>query len=461
MTLAFTDDTEIDIEDVSTRMAEKITEALASGPETAGIIRISVRVRGITPLGWLNQQPVEQKIYWADRNGENATAGVGTADLVRPVNTGDIPESLQRIEEILKQSVGDARYFGGQVFDFSDRVEQEWAKFGRLCFWLPRFELTRTGGITGFACNLLPIEDAGNLEEILDQLKRLSFEGDFTFDKLPEVTDISRAPDKTGWQWMIEKALGDISRGALEKIVLARTSTLKFSQPPQPLALLGALSKEATDCYAFCFQPDEGQAFLGATPERLYFRTGEKVRCEAVAGTRPRGETKQQDESLAAELQENDKDVREHQFVVRSIVEALNRLGVSNPEGGKSPMTLLKLARVQHLVTRFELDLKSTVSDAEILGTLHPTAAVGGYPREKAVGSIRGREQFYRGWYAGPIGWIGRGSAEFAVAIRSGLLTGSELRLFAGAGIVDGSEADDEWNETESKISNFMKALVE
>jgi len=119
----------------------------------------------------------------------------------------------------------------------------------------------------------------------------------------------------------------------------------------------------------------------------------------------------------------------------------------------------MKLVRVQHLMTGIEGELNKDISDQEILECLHPTPAVGGYPQDKAKELIAEIEPFDRGWYSGPVGWISKDSADFAVAIRSGLITKNKLRIYAGAGIVKGSDPDNEWNEIESKIATFLKVL--
>jgi menaquinone-specific isochorismate synthase len=118
---------------------------------------------------------------------------------------------------------------------------------------------------------------------------------------------------------------------------------------------------------------------------------------------------------------------------------------------------VLKLAFVQHLHREYQGSLKPEVSDREILETLHPTPAVAGYPRLNSIKYIYELEGFDRGWYAGPIGWIGKETSQFAVAIRSALLKGKHLTVFAGAGIVAGSDSEKEWQEIENKILNFTK----
>ena len=121
---------------------------------------------------------------------------------------------------------------------------------------------------------------------------------------------------------------------------------------------------------------------------------------------------------------------------------------------------LLKLSRFQHLVSRFEGTLHAGVSELDLLYALHPTPAVGGYPGERAVQALAHMESFDRGWYTGPVGWVAAESAEFAVAIRCGLVEGQLLHLYSGAGIVTGSTAQDEWDEVENKIGDFIQVLA-
>jgi len=223
------------------------------------------------------------------------------------------------------------------------------------------------------------------------------------------------------------------------------------------LALLARLRAITPNSFHFCFQPEHGLAFIGATPERLYGRVGRTLRSEAIAGTRPNGATAAETARLGYELLHSEKDVREHVFVREQIRQQLAPLCstlVVAPEPA-----LLKLTRRQHLWTPISGQLHDHVDDADILSRLHPTSAVGGEPTARALQHIAELEPFDRGWYAGPLGWIAHGSAEFAVAIRSGLVDGAQLALYSGAGIVPGSTADGEWDEIENKISDFVNIL--
>ena len=132
---------------------------------------------------------------------------------------------------------------------------------------------------------------------------------------------------------------------------------------------------------------------------------------------------------------------------------------LSNEITEQTNLSILKLSQLQHLKMQFTGKLKKSVQDCDILEKIHPTPAVGGVPSEKAMVEIENIDQFDRGWYAGPVGWISKDKAEFAVAIRSGLVYENELHLYSGAGIVKGSDHHLEWEEIENKISGFMSAL--
>jgi Isochorismate synthase len=178
---------------------------------------------------------------------------------------------------------------------------------------------------------------------------------------------------------------------------------------------------------------------------------------EAVAGTRGRGDTPEADAALRDELMDSPKERREHAFVQEAIRDELDRLCTS-VEAPEAPSDLA-LAQGRHLHARLTGTLRSGTSTLDLLDALHPTPAVGGVPTDAALGAIRTQEPFDRGWYAGPVGWIGADAAEFAVAIRSGLVRDDRLALFSGAGIVDGSEPEREWDEIEQKIGDFASIL--
>jgi menaquinone-specific isochorismate synthase len=276
---------------------------------------------------------------------------------------------------------------------------------------------------------------------------------------LPETCHRDDAPDVEGWTQNVDEALRLVKAEVLEKLVLARQTTFHLSHQMNPIALTAKLVKATHACYHFCFQLRPNLAFLGATPERLFKREGDQLLSEAVAGTRPRGQTVGQDQRLAYDLLTSDKDQLEHDIVRKGIRQKLHHLVDSLQVDGRA--SVLSLARKQHLFSEVEARLKPCVSDGDLIERLHPTPAVGGHPTENALGEIARLEPFNRGWYAAPVGWVSADAAEFAVAIRSGLLRGHRLDLYSGAGIVPGSTAADEWDEIENKISDFIDIMRE
>jgi menaquinone-specific isochorismate synthase len=230
-----------------------------------------------------------------------------------------------------------------------------------------------------------------------------------------------------------------------------------FDAPIDPVALLRRLNASASKSYRFCFQPRPGVAFIGVSPERLYKRQDRFIRTEAVAGTRPNTGEIHADSVLADELLDSEKDRREHRHVFDAVRAELARQ--CNAVHADDDVTVLRLDKYQHLYAGIEGILDTLGTDAELLRGLHPSPAVGGVPTREALDWIAEMESFDRGWYAGPVGWVGCDSAEFAVGIRSALVTGNTLSVYTGAGIVEGSVPEDEWAELESKLTPYTSIL--
>ncbi|MBW1740867.1 MAG: isochorismate synthase [Deltaproteobacteria bacterium] len=448
-------------------MAEKIKEVarshdLALQSKTGEIVRLQFEIPDVPLLTWLAAQRDSCKVYWSDREKEFEMAGVGVADLVMGNTWFDHDLLFSQVRSQISNNGKDVRYYGGLRFSHESvsRDDHPWKAFGCCRFVLPRFELYRHLDVTHFACNLIPRKDRDNLKAILDQLDAVTFFSRSTDQLMPSIKRRHDTPDQEGWKVMFNTAMQAIDQGELEKIVLARRTTFEFSEDLKPILLLERLKTQSEGCVHFCVQVDSTTAFIGASPERLYQRQGRTIKSEAVAGTRPRGETYEADERLGQELLSSEKDVTEHAYVVKSVDKILSRLCRSHVNNGGNPAaSLLKLTRVQHLISSFEGELADGITDSEVLRSLHPTPSVGGYPAPQAITMIGKLEPFDRGWYAGPIGWIGFDDAEFMVGIRSGLIDGRTLHLFSGAGILNASTPQREWEEIENKLSNFIEAL--
>lgn len=305
------------------------------------------------------------------------------------------------------------------------------------------------------SCNLVLPRDVGRREEILEEIENLDFPDEGENGGLPVPLSRTDRPGFPGWREIVEEALSTFDRGDLGKVVLARRTELEFSGDVDAALLAERLEAATPGCFHFYVEPEKGTVFLGASPERLFRREGRAIESEAVAGTRPRGASEADDAELRDELLASEKDLSEHAYVRTSIDEALGVL-CEELEVGQD-ISEMKLARGWHLRSRVRGTLREGVTDADVLCALHPTPAVGGYPKSGAVEKIRDLEPFDRGWYAGPVGWIGPEGAEFAVGIRSGLMRGRSLALYSGAGIVSGSAPQDEWAEIEGKIGDFTR----
>ncbi|MEW6411454.1 MAG: isochorismate synthase [Candidatus Zixiibacteriota bacterium] len=440
---------------------KRILQSAAIGGE-AGVSLIkslAVPVEDCSPLEWLRSQKTDLKVYWSDRSGLFQSAGIDAADIIDQTSFAHRDDALRKIKDNLSVSNEGVRYYGGMRFDNTAPVDNDWKPFGKYFFFVPRFEMYRTSGQTWLVCNLFLQKDKSDPESVLREFNNLSFIRPSNVPDLPPVTSRTDLPDEARWNDIVQAALNSLDRHQYQKIVLARKAMLEFEGDLEPLQLMQKLQQEISNSYHFYFQLNPYTAFLGATPERLYHRSGKRIKCDAVAGTRPRGANDSEDRKLGEELLNSAKDRREHRFVIDSITDALGDMCDQSVHAPTDSPTLLKLPRLQHLHTRLEGTLSGEPDDSRIIDVLHPTAAVGGYPREGMLDEIQRLERFDRGWYAAPIGWINKNTAEFAVAIRSALSLKNHLCLYAGAGILDGSIASNEWRETEDKMSNFLRLV--
>ncbi len=429
--------------------------------------RLTLATESISPLTWLAGQSVGRRIYWGDRNGSWQMAGVGAAETITMNAPIIVTPLFKRLDYVLSEAPEGMRYYGGMRFDYRARPSDNrspWRCLPDCLFVLPRFELLRYGEDTLFSCNLLDTDlDDSRINQILADINRLLFTVPDRVRMSGDAGNRVDSPDRYGWDTLLSSARRHLQDGSIEKVVLARESVMTTAKPVPAWSVLRELHDKG-DCYTFAFEFDPGTVFFGATPERLYSRKGVLVETEAQAGTRPRGSTSAEDSRLAEELMGSEKDRREHQYVIQGISAAMDRAGISHKIDGA--VTVRTTPQVQHLYARIigrlsKADDGGFPCDATILSALHPTPAVAGLPVNEAMDLIAELEPFDRGWYAGPVGWIAADRSEFAVAIRSALARPGDIRLYAGAGIVDGSRSDDEWEELENKIAALILPLIE
>jgi menaquinone-specific isochorismate synthase len=428
---------------------------------SSGVIRLEVPLSDCSPLEWLSWQPHSPQLYWSDRQLDFEMAGIGCADKIKCDRGSDYSQALQEIRRNLSNHAGKARYYGGARFNPGVEADPDWSPYGNGFFMLPQFEVFADATGTCFACNIRIDAHEGlgqKLRFLLRALEKVCMESPLmeSHEKTPSVfrRDI---PEKEEWFGNVESALTVVGSGEVDKIVLGRSTVLLFDTAPNAASLLKRLKAVEPFAYHFYIQPERGYAFLGATPERLYKRQQDMIHSEALAGTCSRGATFAEDKALGEFLLCSEKEYREH-IIVRDAIKSLLETHCRYLEVSDE-LRLLKQSKVQHLHSQIKGRLLENISDSDLLKLLHPTPAVGGLPRSRALQEIARLERFDRGWFAGPVGWLGHDAAEFAVGIRSAIIYGQSLRLFAGAGIVEGSVPAREWEEVETKISVFMDIL--
>jgi isochorismate synthase len=260
------------------------------------------------------------------------------------------------------------------------------------------------------------------------------------------------------WKELVTSAVAKIRAGYYQKVVLARGMQASSEEAPFDVeTTLSRLRVSYPGAYVFALQRGE-RYFVGATPERLLRTSGSQIFTMALAGSAPRGNSEEEDQQLDLELLQSAKNQGEHAIVVTMIRDALahycSQVWVSDKP------QVLRLKNIQHLQTPIVGELLPGQSILDALQELHPTPAVGGFPREAALRELREYEQLDRGWYAGPIGWINaNGNGEFAVALRSALVDTKSATLFAGGGIVADSQPESEYSETCWKFAVMLRGL--
>ena len=397
-------------------------------------------------LNWLRSAPSGERRYFRNRSAKFEIAGVGKCLACK---FGEHEKFDQHVgdSDIASQSV----WFVALPFDANCALDSAWDPYRNSGCVLPEIELRRDGQAHTLAVNVSQHTSFDALRQRLQTLaepvKKCSIEPAL----VREVDDFG----ETKWTQVVQSGLQRIRSGSLRKIVLARARTYAASGPLDPVAVLARLCAFESSGFRFLIEAGQGKAFLGVTPERLLSRNGRLVRSEAIAGTRPRGVDEVADRLLGESLLASEKDRREHEFVVERLREVLSGLSVSLRVDAEP--RILRQAYVQHLATRVQAEIRADFSDADIVALLHPTPAVSGAPVPCAIKALGELETIGRGLYAGPVGIVSRDKAEIAVAIRCARIDGATLKAYAGAGIVEGSIAADEWRETVHKLLAFER----
>lgn len=443
------------------------------------LVSIATEAEALDPLAVLESiYESQQPHFYLERKREGmAIAGAEEAIRFSPEGPDRFARVASLIEETLEHTVAvgdpDLPFFGPHFFcgfTFFDRPIAG-APFAPSTVFAPRWQVSTMNGRC-VACANAMVHSDSDCEAIAKRIWNANTKfRTFDFDRVEESVK-QRAERKRlklletgekdhfdGFARSIGVALEAIKRGDFDKIVLARALDLVADQAFHPLEILNTLRERYSECYAFSIANGEGQSFIGASPERLVAVRNGSINVDALAGTAPRGGTASEDAFLGRTLLDSEKDRREHAIVFDSIRRRLHGLGIEVDTLCRP--RLKKLQNVQHLHVDMQAKLPNSVSLLDIVAALHPTPAVGGMPREAAIGRIAELEPFERGLYAGPIGWVNaKGEGEFVVAIRSALVENQKARLFAGVGIVAGSIPEREYEETNLKFKALLENLL-
>lgn len=410
---------------VATRDVLRAAEHLGQAPASPVTALWEVPARG---EGWAGFGVLAEEVA-GDRPGALGLLGaISRPGLVAP-GSGPLPPGP---------------FVGGMAFDLSRAPTGAWRGFPAARWVLPRHILWRRGE----ACFVTALGRRG------EDLPSLLRHGVAMAEAVPRSGVETASPnglvigeERLSWEVAMARALEAIHHGRVQKVVMARA--MAVSQVGAGLVtVLARLRAEAPASYTFFVRGEGGEAFVGSTPETLCRLDGRSLVTEAVAGTAPPD---------GAALLKRDKESREHRPVVEAIRAGLAPLCEWMEISGRPE--LIELPTLVHRRTPIVATLRAGVGLAEVVGALHPTPAVGGAPREAAMAVIREVEGLDRGWYAGLVGTVGPQSAELRVALRSALLQGSTARLFVGAGVVAGSTAEGEWEETGTKARTMLRAL--
>jgi isochorismate synthase len=271
----------------------------------------------------------------------------------------------------------------------------------------------------------------------------------------PRSFRVDAVHDPNAWMQMIRVATKRIADGAFDKVVLAREVQVTADTAIPRRALLARLRRNFPGCFSFAIG-----SMIGASPELLVSRSGEVVRAHPMAGTAPRGGDPAADARLAASLLASTKDRAEHQITIDMVWEAL--LPFCSYVDSEPEPSVVSVANVQHLASLVEGRLSQPAASVlELVGALHPTPAVAGWPLRPALDHIAAHEGMDRDRYAGAVGWVdAAGNGTWAVGIRSAIVDGTHARLFAGVGVVADSDPEAELAETDAKFQAVLSAIL-
>lgn len=379
------------------------------------------------------QTDIFPAIYWQDKEQQQTIVCLGAIDDVL---------SIPKISN-------EARYYGGLAFQ---QQGTQWPSFPAIRFIRPALEFIEQDNNLQLTCHF---DGHYSISKMITLVKKLQ-----TPTALQAISTkvLSRSdlPSKQQWSQLVELCIE--YKTLLPKVVLSRQTELHCEKPINHIDLLNQWQQANPASFHFSFQFCKEDVFIGCSPERLFSRDKNKLQTEALAGTVNRGRNVREDNILLQSLLTDKKIDRENYLVQEFIIANLKQLKV---DVCCDQPRVIQLHKVQHLCVPIRASLNEKINDAVLLYKLHPTPAVGGSPKLPALQFINDNEPYCRGWYAGAVGYLSQEKSDFSVAIRSALINDNKIKLFAGAGIVTGSIAEQEWQELDNKIHTVLEIITQ
>ena len=406
------------------------------------------------------------RYYWSNYNGDFSLLGIGIAKEIISAD-GDMQQVQKEWHQFTEEADEHNPYeisgtgvtaLGGMAFDPAEKPSEAWKHYAPAKLVVPKFVVSYTQGRYFLIVNG-SINSNSDVSRLIEEVHQFEKE----LKMIPEPSQSAQKvlvkeevkPDD--WKALVQRAVDEIKQDCAKKIVLARETKVKLNKEADIGNMLRRLISTQPNSYVFAFEAGD-DCFVGATPERLVQMEGNAFLSACIAGTAPRGETEAADRALAADLLHDKKNLEEHAYVVQMIKGSITPYS-NHVEIPEEPV-IYPLKNLQHLYTPVKAELKSGQDVFDLIARLHPTPALGGVPREKALAFIREEEFMNRGWYGAPVGWLDSGHhSEFAVAIRSGLIHRDEVTLFAGCGVMRDSDPEMEFEETKVKFMPMLHVL--
>ncbi|MES9682105.1 isochorismate synthase [Gottfriedia acidiceleris] len=429
------------------------------------------KIMNIHPLSvyhFYHELGFTERFYWSNQENSLILTGIGT--LVPFHHSTE--EQYSAIEKEWKR-FGEQVYIeqencfgtgpialGGFSFFDNYKNDQDWKNFGTSHFYVPKLMVTVTNEGTFITSNY-EINEQTTVEDLLLQYKEYDDFLEKFGMKQPSFTQ-SECINKdefepNEWIQSVKEAIHQMKNEELEKVVLNRTLNARFSAEVNSTKVIYELEATRNVNYVISYQIKD-TVFISATPERLISKKNNTVSSMCLAGSAAKGITKEENTEAANWLLNSKKNNGEHAFVVNYIRETLQQY--CNELSIPSTPRIMATKSLLHLFTPVEGELYNHVSLFELIQALHPTPALGGFPKEEACKLIRELEPVDRGWYGAPIGWIDlNGNGDFAVGIRSALIKEDKAKLYAGCGVVQDSKPEEEFFETGIKFLPMLNAL--